>query len=378
MGGRGIEAGIKSTQFRFLLNNAMYRPHTTNPPMTSATPPQSGPLHIPRICLGTMTFGQQNTEAEAHAQLSFALEQGVDFFDTAEMYPVPTRAETTGRTELYVGSWLKTQQRDKIFLATKAAGPGRGLNWIRDGHLSFTRDNLHRALDGSLKRLQTDYVDLYQLHWPDRNVPLFGQYHFDPQSERDTVPLEVTLAALGESLRAGKIRHWGLSNETPWGVMTALRLADAMDLPRPVSVQNAYSLLNRTWENGLAEVAYRERIALLAYSPLGFGLLTAKYRNDPHSAGRMQLFKGFGARYAKPQVDKAVAAYADLAAAEGLTPTQLALGFASGRWCVGSVILGATSVQQLGEDLRACRTVLSPRVLAAIEDIHLAYPNPAP
>lgn len=346
--------------------------------MTSSTPPQNDSLHIPRICLGTMTFGQQNTEAEAHAQLSFALDQGVHFFDTAEMYPVPTRAETTGRTELYVGSWLKTQQRDKILLATKAAGPGRGLNWIRDGQLSFTRDNLHRALDGSLKRLQTDYVDLYQLHWPDRNVPLFGQYHFDPQNERDTVPLEITLAALGESLQAGKIRHWGLSNETPWGVMTALRLADAMGLPRPVSVQNAYNLLNRTWENGLAEVAYRERVALLAYSPLAFGLLSGKYRTDPQSAGRMQLFKGFGARYAKPQVDKAVAAYADLAAAEGLTPTQLALGFASSRWCVGSVILGATSVQQLDEDLRACRTTLSPQVLAAIEDIHLNAPNPAP
>jgi aryl-alcohol dehydrogenase-like predicted oxidoreductase len=335
-------------------------------------------LSVPSVCLGTMTFGQQNSEAEAHAQLDYALGQGVNFIDTAEMYPVPARAETTGLTERHVGTWLKRQARDHIVLATKATGPGRALNWIREGRLGFSRANLQQALDGSLQRLQTDYVDLYQLHWPDRNVPMFGQYHFQPEHERETVPLRETLAAMAELIAAGKVRHWGLSNETPWGLMTVLRLADALGLPRPVSVQNAYSLLNRTWENGLAEIGFRERISLLAYSPLGFGMLSGKYLDDPKTPGRVNLFAGFAGRYGKPNTAPAVAAYAALARRHGLTPTQLALGFVYNRWCVGSTIVGATTMAQLQENLAARQTRLTPDVLADIERIHLQFTNPAP
>ena len=335
-------------------------------------------LSVPHICLGTMTFGEQNSEAEAHAQLDYALGQGVHFIDTAEMYPVPTRAETTGLTERYVGTWLKQQARDRVILATKATGPGRPLDWIRKGQLNFNRDNLRQALDGSLQRLQTDYVDLYQLHWPDRNVPIFGQYHFHPEDERETVPLQETLAVLADFIKAGRIRHWGLSNETPWGLMTVLRLADALGLPRPVSVQNAYSLLNRTWENGLAEIGFREKISLLAYSPLGFGVLSGKYLRDAKTPGRVNLFAGFAGRYSKPNTAPAVAAYAELAHRHGLTPTQLALGFAYNRWCVGSTIIGATTMAQLQENLAAAQVRLSPDILADIERIHLLFPNPAP
>jgi len=335
-------------------------------------------LAVPAVCLGTMTFGQQNSEAEAHAQLDHALGEGVNFIDTAEMYPVPARAETTGLTERYVGTWLKRQLRDRIVLATKATGPARALDWIREGRLNFSRASLQQALDGSLARLQTDYVDLYQLHWPDRNVPMFGQYHFQPEQERETVPLRETLAALAGFIQVGKIRHWGLSNETPWGVMTVLRLADEMGMPRPVSVQNAYSLLNRTWENGLAEIGFRERISLLAYSPLGFGVLSGKYLRDARTPGRINLFSGFASRYAKPATAPAVAAYAALADRHGLTLVQLALGFTAGRWCVGSTIIGATTMAQLQENLAAVEVGLSAEILADIERIHLQFPNPAP
>ena len=338
----------------------------------------SSPLSVSTVCLGTMTFGQQNTEAEAHAQLDYARSRGVNFIDVAEMYPVPAKAETTGRTEQYVGSWLRRQARDSVVLATKATGPGRTMNWIRGGELDFTKDNLQKALEGSLRRLQTDYVDLYQLHWPARNVPMFGGYHFDPSQERAMVPLRETLETLASFIQAGKIRHWGLSNETPWGLMSFLRLADELGLPRPATVQNAYSLVNRTWENGLAEIGYREKVSLLAYSPLAFGHLSGKYLADPAASGRVNLFAGFAGRYTKPHTAKAVAAYAELARAHGLTPTQLALGFAYGRWCVGSTIIGATSQAQLQENLDVADVVLSPAVLAGIEEIHLAYPNPAP
>ena len=335
-------------------------------------------LCVSSICLGTMTFGQQNSEAEAHAQLDLAQERGVNFIDTAEMYPVPARPETTGLTERHVGTWLRRQDRSRIVVATKAAGPGRGLAWIREGRLDFTRDNLRQALEGSLQRLRTDYVDLYQLHWPDRNAAIFGRQRFQPEEERASVPLQETLAALDSLIQAGKVRHWGLSNETPWGVMSILRLADDMGIPRPVSVQNAYSLLNRTWENGLDEIGYREKVSLLAYSPLGFGLLSGKYLENPLAPGRVTLFQGFAARYGKPNTARAVAAYADLARRRGLTPTQLALGFACGRWCVASTIIGATTLAQLQENLDAAQVPLSPEVLADIECIHLKFPNPAP
>jgi aryl-alcohol dehydrogenase-like predicted oxidoreductase len=335
-------------------------------------------LKVSRVCLGTMTFGTQNSEADAHRQLDFALAHGINFIDTAEMYSVPPDAESYGKTEAYIGSWLKSQARDRIVVATKISGPGRTLKWIRGGELAFNRKNIRTAIEGSLKRLQTDYVDLYQLHWPDRNVPLFGQYQFDPEKERDFVPLEETLAALGELVREGRVRYVGLSNETPWGVMQFLHQAEKHGLPRVVSVQNAYSLLNRTWEMGLAEIGFREHVGLLAYSPLAFGLLSGKYLGDSPTGGRLNLFPGFAQRYTKVNVQPAVAAYARLARESGLTPVQLALGFVASRSFVASTIVGATTLEQLGENISACDVVLAGEVMQQIEALHLRYNNPAP
>jgi aryl-alcohol dehydrogenase-like predicted oxidoreductase len=335
-------------------------------------------LEVSRICLGTMTFGTQNSEADAHRQLDLALAHGINFIDTAEMYSVPPNAESYGKTETFIGSWLKRQARDKIVLATKISGPGRSLKWIRNGELAFNRKNIRTAIEGSLARLQTDYVDLYQLHWPDRNTPLFGQYRFEPEKERAFVPLEETLAALGELVREGRVRHVGLSNETPWGVMEFLHQAGKHGLPRVVSVQNAYSLLNRTWEAGLAEIGFRESVGLLAYSPLAFGLLSGKYLADPQAGGRLNLFPGFAQRYSKPNVQPAVAAYAELARANGLTPAQRALGFVASRPFVASTIIGATTLDQLGENISACEASLGDDLLQQIESLHLRYSNPAP
>ncbi len=338
----------------------------------------SSDLRVSRICLGTMTFGTQNSEADAHRQLDVAVAHGINFIDTAEMYSVPPNAESYGRAETCIGNWLKRQARDRIILATKISGPGRSLNWIRNGDLAFNRKNIRAAIEGSLARLQTDYVDLYQLHWPDRNTPIFGQYRFDPGKERDFVPLEETLAALAELVKEGRVRHVGLSNETPWGVMEFLHQAEKHGLPRVVSVQNAYSLLNRTWEMGLAEIGFRENVGLLAYSPLAFGLLSGKYLADARARGRLTLFQGFAQRYSKVNVQPAVAAYADLARGNGLTPAQLALGFVASRPFVASTIIGATTLEQLGEDIAACAVSLGDDLLQQIEALHLRYSNPAP
>ncbi len=335
-------------------------------------------LKVSRICLGTMTFGTQNSEADAHRQLDFALAQGINFIDTAEMYSVPPDAESYGKTETCIGSWLTRQARDKVVLATKISGPGRSLKWIRNGDLAFNRKNIRAAIEGSLARLQTDYVDLYQLHWPDRNTPIFGQYQFEPEKERDFVPIGETLSALGELVREGKVRHVGLSNETPWGVMEFLHQAAGHGLPRVVSVQNAYSLLNRTWEMGMAEIGFRENVGLLAYSPLAFGLLSGKYLSDAAAPGRLNLFPGFAQRYTKANVQPAVAAYAELARANGLTPAQLALGFVASRPFVASTIIGATTLEQLGEDIAAGEMSLADEVLQQIEALHMRYSNPAP
>ncbi|MFA7291358.1 MAG: aldo/keto reductase [Rhodocyclaceae bacterium] len=335
-------------------------------------------LNVSRICLGTMTFGCQNSEAEGHAQLDRALAAGINFVDTAEMYAVPSSAETYGKTEAIVGSWLRKQARDQIVLATKAAGPGRSLSWIRGGPSGFDAENLTAALEGSLKRLQTDYVDLYQLHWPARNQPMFGQWEFEPARERDSTPIRETLEVLARLVKAGKIRYVGLSNEHPWGVMQFTRLADELGLPRVVSTQNAYNLLNRVYDVALAEVCYRERVSLLAYSPLGFGFLSGKYLDNPQASGRVSQFAGFAQRYAKPNVGPAVAAYAALARAHGLTPTQLALAWCYRRWCVASTIIGATSMVQLEENLGAWDCLPDAEVLAGIDAIHLRYTNPAP
>jgi aryl-alcohol dehydrogenase-like predicted oxidoreductase len=335
-------------------------------------------LNVSALCLGTMTFGQQNTEAEAHAQLDLAFARGVNFIDTAEMYPVPARAETYARTESIVGNWLRRQPRDRVILATKVAGPRRPLRWIRGGPKALDRANIRAALEDSLTRLKTDYVDLYQLHWPERNVPMFGGYQFEPAQEVEAVPISAQLEALAELVREGRVRYVGLSNEHPWGVMEFLRLGGELGLPRVVSIQNPYNLLNRVFEFGLAEIVYRERVGLLAYSPLAFGLLSGKYLTDPQARGRVTLFRGFAQRYEKPHVQPAVAAYAELAASHGLSPATLALSFVFRRWFVTSTIIGATSLEQLTEDLDAWDRPLSEEVMAEIESLYLRYMNPAP
>ena len=335
-------------------------------------------LRVSEICLGTMTFGIQNSEAEGHAQLDLAFDRGVNFIDTAEMYPVPPSADSYGRTEQIVGTWLQRQPRDRVVLATKVAGPSRNLQWIRGGPLALDRANIRAALDGSLQRLRTDYVDLYQLHWPDRNTPTFGKYRFDPEQERPTVSIAEQLEALTELVREGKIRYVGLSNEHPWGVSEFLAQADKLGLARVVSVQNAYSLINRSFETSLAELCYRDRISLLAYSPLAFGLLTGKYLSDPAARGRVTIFDGFAQRYGKPNVRPAVEAYVELARCHGMAPAVLALAFALGRWFVGSTIIGATSLAQLEQNLSAGQVGLLAELIDEIELIHLRYTNPAP
>ncbi len=337
-----------------------------------------GPLAVTPVCLGTMTFGEQTPEADAHAQLDLALARGINFIDTAELYAVPPRAETYGATETIVGKWLKRQDRSKIVLATKVAGPGRTMAWIRGGSLNFTRDNIRTALEDSLRRLQTDYVDLYQLHWPDRNQPMFGQWQYLPDRERDSIPIRDQLEALAELVAEGKIRAVGLSNEHPWGVMQFIRHAEEFGLPRVASIQNAYHLLNRTFEVGLHEVCHREQVGLLAYSPLAFGHLTGKYLETPATEGRVNRFKGFGQRYEKPGVPAAVAAYCRLARDHGLTPTRLALAFVRSRRFVTSTIVGASTLAQLQEDLDACETRLDETVLADIERLYLLHGSPAP
>ena len=335
-------------------------------------------LTVSKVCLGTMTWGTQNSETDAHQQLDYAVSRGINFIDTAEFYSVPPNAESYGKTEAMIGHWLKKQPRDKIVLATKIAGAGRTIEWVRDGQLHFDRKNIRAAIEASLTRLQTDYVDLYQLHWPDRNTPIFGQYQFDPAKERDSVPIAETLAALAELVTEGKVRAIGLSNETPWGVMQFLRHAEQLNLPRVVSVQNAYNLLNRSWESGLAEIGFRENIALLPYSALAFGFLSGKYLADPAADGRATLFPGFAQRYTKENVQPAVAAYVALAKRHNLTPAQLAQAFVASRWFVTSTIIGATTLAQLAENIDACALTLSDEVLQEIEALHLRYTNPAP
>jgi aryl-alcohol dehydrogenase-like predicted oxidoreductase len=335
-------------------------------------------LVVPDVCLGTMTFGEQTGEADAHSQLDFALASGVNFFDTAEMYAVPPRAETCGVSESIVGSWLRRQQRDRIIVATKVAGPSRNLTWIRGGPPALDRTNIRAAIDGSLQRLQTDYIDLYQLHWPERNQPMFGQWQFDPRQDRECTPIRTQLEALAELVEEGKVRAIGLSNEHPWGVMQFVRLSDELGLPRILCTQNAYSLVNRTFETALAEVCHREQVGLLAYSALAFGHLTGKYLADPAAPGRLTQWPAFGQRYGKPNVIPAVTAYAALAKKHDLTLTQLALGFARSRWFVSSTIIGASSLAQLQETLPATRTPMSAELLSEIDVIHLRYTNPAP
>ncbi len=335
-------------------------------------------LDVTALCLGTMTWGEQNNESEAFAQMDRAKAAGINFVDTAEMYPVPPKPDTYATTERYIGNYFKARgNRADWILASKIAGPGNGISHIRDGKLKMNRQHIAAALDASLQRLQTDWIDLYQLHWPERSTNFFGQLGYRHQ-DQDFTPIEETLEVLDEQVRAGKIRHIGLSNETPWGTMKFLQIAEARGWPRAVSIQNPYNLLNRSFEVGLAEIAMREQCGLLAYSPLAFGMLSGKYEQGAQPAGaRLTLFSRF-ARYAKPESQAACSRYVALAKEHGLDPAQMALAYVTQQPFVTSNIIGATSIEQLESNLASSELHLSAEVLEAIEAIHTAQPNPAP
>ena len=336
-------------------------------------------LEVSQICLGTMTFGEQNTEADAHSQLDAAFERGINFIDTAEMYPVMPRAETQGRTEAYIGSWLKKSgKRGEVVLATKVAGPNAAMHWIRKGKNNLDAANIRAAVEGSLMRLQTDYIDLYQLHWPSRNVPIFGNNSFNPERERKAIAIEETLAVLDALIKEGKIRHIGVSNETPWGVAEFIKQSEIKGLPRIATVQNLYNLTARHFETSfMDETCFREDVSLLAYSPLAFGQLSAKYTDNPKARGRLTIFpSGWSPRYVRPAVLEATREYAALARQHGMKPAAMALAWCYTRWFVGSTIIGATTLDQLHANIDAAALSLPPDVVKAIDAIHARITNP--
>jgi aryl-alcohol dehydrogenase-like predicted oxidoreductase len=336
-------------------------------------------LMVTKLCLGTMTWGEQNTEAEAFAQMDAAVDAGINFFDTAEMYAVPPTAKTYGTTETIIGRWFRARpgMRERIVLASKVAGRADWLAHVRGGPF-LSRAQIQEAIDGSLRRLQTDYLDLYQVHWPDRRTNYFGKLGYEHVPDEQTVPIRETQEVLSELVKAGKVRNLGLSNETPWGVMRYLHHAEVDGLARPVSIQNPYNLLNRSFEVGLAEFAHREQVGLLAYSPLAFGVLTGKYLHGQRpEAARITRFSRFS-RYTNAQATAAAEAYAHVARESGLSFTQMALAFVTTRPFVTSNIIGATSLDQLRENIASAELTLGADVLSAIEAVHLRQPNPAP
>jgi aryl-alcohol dehydrogenase-like predicted oxidoreductase len=342
-------------------------------------------LHVTPICLGTMTFGEQVNEADAHAILDRSLAAGVNFIDTAEMYSVPAKAETFGATETIIGHWFAKHPgvRQKLVVATKVAGPSRGMPWVREGK-GMTAQDIAHSCDASLRRLQTDVIDLYQIHWPERHVPAFGMVYYDPAKENTATPIHEQLEALSKLVKAGKVRYIGLSNETPYGVHEFVRLAEQHGLPRVATVQNPYCLVNRTWENGLDETCHRLGVSLLAYSPLGFGLLTGKYDvsgatgpGAPAGARIASYESVRKQRWGRVEALEAARRYNQLARDNGLTPTQMALAFCYTKWQVASTIIGVTSLAQLDEDLNAWGITLSPEVLAQIDAIRWEMRDPA-
>ncbi len=345
--------------------------------MKYTTIPQTD-IKVSKICLGTMTYGQQNTEAEAHEQLSYARDQGVNFIDTAEMYSIPGKKETQGSTERYIGSWLKDQNREDLVVATKVTGPMPYFNYLRD-NLGFSREVIHSALEQSLKRLQTDYVDVYQLHWPERNVNFFGQRNYvHKEDEAWTDNFHEVVETLDGLVKKGKIRHYGVSNETSWGVMRHLQESDKNGLTRCKTIQNPYSLLNRTFEINLAEVSMRENVGLLAYSPLAFGVLSGKYLGGrmPEKS-RIKLFPNYS-RYSNPQALHLTEKYKEMADRHGISLTHLSLAFVNQRPFVTSNIIGATTMEQLRENISSIDIDLNPEMLAEIDEIQNLQPNPAP
>jgi len=336
-------------------------------------------IEVSAIALGTMTWGEQNSEAEAFAQMDYAIDQGVNFFDTAELYAIPPRAETCGATETVIGNWFrKSGKRNQVILASKVCGPTGWCPHIRKGKSRLDKKNIFRACEDSLRRLQTDHIDLYQVHWPERKANFFGQLGFTPADDAGATPIEETLAALAELVTQGKVRHIGISNETPWGAMRYLHAADTLGLSRIVSIQNPYNLLNRSFEVGLAEIAWREKAGLLAYSPLGFGVLSGKYLDDARPAGaRMTLFPDY-TRYMTSGGITATECYVRLARENSLDPAQMALAFVNSRPFVTSTIIGATTMAQLKNNIASIGLELPGAVLDGIEAIHVAHPNPCP
>ncbi len=332
------------------------------------------------ICLGTMTWGEQNSEADAHEQMSYAITQGVNFFDTAEMYAVPPSEKTQGLTETYIGKWFKkTGKRDEIFLASKVVSRRDALEYIREGkHMPIPdKRNLKYAIEKSLKRLQTDHVDLYQIHWPDRKTNFFGVRGYTHDKPEDATPILETLEAVNELVKEGKIRYLGISNETPWGMMQYLTLAEKHNLPKIVSIQNVYNLIIREFEIGLAEMSMRENVGLLAYSPLAAGVLSGKYLGGAKPPGaRHTLYERTAGRYNSPSAQPAIQAYVDLAKKNGLDPSQMALAFVNSRPFITSNIIGATNMDQLKADIASIDLELSPEVISGINEIHAKYPNP--
>jgi len=341
-------------------------------------------LKVSPITLGTMTFGDQNSQKEAFEQLDYALAQGINSFDVAEMYPVPPKPETCNATEIIIGNWLKDKKREELVISTKIAGPRRAIDWIRGGPKSLDEKNINEAVNNSLKRMKTDYVDLLYLHWPERNVPMFGQYKFEPEEEFinrkkiQWISIEEQLITLERLIKDGKVRFIALSNEYPWGVMEFLRIAKEKKLPIICTIQNSFSLINRIVELGLTEILFRENLGFFSYSPLGFGHLTGKYVLDSNAKGRINLFPGYAQRYNKPGVAIAVEEYLKLAQEFNLSLTQMALSFVFSQWFVTSTIVGATSMNQLKENLSAYKIGLPDDILEKIDSVHLKTMNPAP
>ena len=335
-------------------------------------------IDVSLICLGTMTWGEQNTKEDAFEQMNYAVENGINFFDTAELYAVPPKEETYGLTESYIGEWFEQKKnRDKIILASKVAGRS-GMKWMRGEESRLDKKNITKALEDSLKRLKTDYLDLYQLHWPDRKTNFFGQLGYEHDENDDSIPLEDTLKVLNDIVKKGMVRYIGISNETPWGAMQLIKIAEEKKLARIVSIQNPYNLLNRTYEIGLAEVSIREKCGLLAYSPLGFGALSGKYLNNqwPEKA-RLTLFKEF-TRYLNPIAIKCTEEYVKIAKENNLNPSQMSLAYINAKSFVTSTIIGATTLDQLKEDIESVNVKLDKKVVERIEEVHKQNPNPSP
>jgi aryl-alcohol dehydrogenase-like predicted oxidoreductase len=340
---------------------------------------KEGDIEVSEICLGTMTFGGQNSLVDSYNQLDYAFENGVNFIDTAEMYPIPVNTDSQGKTEKYIGKWIKDRgNRKNIVLATKVTGPSPRLTHIRNGKSKFNKRDIHNSIDESLKRLCTDYIDLYQIHWPERKTNNFGKLNYEYCDEQKTTPIVETLDALGNLIKAGKIRYIGISNETPWGLSQYLRLSELHNLPKLMTIQNPYSLLNRSFEIGLSEFSHRENIGLLAYSPLGFGALSGKYLNGKMPKGsRRQLLVGYD-RYSNIQGELATKEYVELAKESGLDPTQMALAFVKNQPFIMSTIIGSTTLKQLKSNIDSLDVKLSQDVIQEIEVIYKKYPNPCP